>query len=67
MKIGDIIARKDMPQLKEKIVGESKDWNAWEVISLWTSPFKEDRKRYKKGSISLVFKDDDRWFVVADK
>lgn len=56
-----------MPQLKEKIVGESKDWNAWEVISLWTSPFKEDRKRYKKGSISLVFKDDDRWFVVADK
>ena len=65
MKVGDIIARKDMPQLKCKIVGEQNKgkWgDIWYVEEMWVSPFKEDRKRRKRGG--FIYKDDERWFVV---
>jgi len=67
MKIGDMIARKDMPQLKCKIVGESDDWGGiWYVEELYVSWFAEDRKRQKKKSKLFITKDDDRWFVVDE-
>ena len=34
MKVGDVIARKDMLQLKFCIVGESVEWDAWVVVNL---------------------------------
>jgi hypothetical protein len=78
MKIGDIIARKDMLLLKCRIIGEIPEWDAWEVEDVtklkgMNTPLDEDemiakgygKTRRKKGDKSMVFKDDDRWIVVG--
>lgn len=57
MTIGDLIYRIDMPTLGTyKIVGQSEDWNAWEV----------ERVNKRPGTLKtgLVFKDDERWVKV---
>jgi hypothetical protein len=56
MKKGDIIYRPDMPEVKCRIVGESKKWNAWKVAPLDT----------ELGKIGLIFKDDDRWEIAPN-
>ena len=63
MKIGDIIARKDMPTLPVKIVGESNEWGGIWYIKILTRLPREDynRNRSKQGFIT---KDDNRWEVV---
>lgn len=57
-KVGDIIARKDMPQLLCKIIGEQKD--AWYVETL--NKILVKKKALLRGG--LVYKDDDRWMKV---
>ncbi len=60
MKIGDLIARKDMPAHQYRIVGESATWDAWTVKL--EGPSQEGL--LKEG---LTFKDDDRWEVVKER
>lgn len=65
VKIGDIIARKDMPSLRCEIIGEGNDWGGvWYVAELYVSPFKEDRARKKKKL--FICKDDERWFIIKE-
>lgn len=69
VRVGDIIRRKDMPVLIERIVAESDEWGGiWYVEPLWRSSFLEDRKRSakrrKEHIIGFIFKDDDRWEIT---
>lgn len=57
-KVGDIIARKDMPQLLCKIIGECKD--AWYVETM--NKILVRKKALLRGG--LVYKDDERWVKV---
>jgi hypothetical protein len=56
MKIGDIICRKDMPQMQFKIIGENKGWNAWVVMPA----MKYEGFNKKEG---LIQKNDERWKI----
>ena len=60
MKLGDIIHRKDMPDIYCKIVGENKKWDMW-VVEIVSSNigFRNIKKR-------LIAKDDERWEVVKE-
>jgi len=59
MKIGDVIARKDMPSLPYRIIGEHKEWDAWIVNNL-----RVDLPKNVVISKGLVWKDDNRWEIV---
>lgn len=57
MKVGDIIARKDMPQFRFRILGENKHFlEFWNVESI-------DQLFKTKDNI-MVAKDDDRWIII---
>jgi len=58
MKIGDIIQRKDMPQIWVRIIGENDKWDAW-IVELVTQ--KRGMGKMKEG---MVMKNDDRWEIV---
>lgn len=62
LKIGDIIARKDMPQLLCQIVGENEEWDMWVVRSLMDGLVKRRLLRRR----GMIAKDDDRWYVVRE-
>ena len=61
MKIGDIIARKDMPWIAYQIVSENTNFPAWNVE---LAKFSAKKGVHKKG---MVFKDDNRWVVVQSQ
>ena len=54
LKVGDIINRKDMPELKSVIIGEDKTWKAWRVKIMYGN-------MNENNATHLVFKDDERW------
>ena len=59
MKVGDIICRKDIPQVQFRIIGTTPDWQGyWDV-----KPLKKYRGvgQMKK---PMVAKDDERWVVL---
>jgi len=58
MKIGDLIARKDLLHIIYRIVSENEKWNAWNVKIV-----SDPKGLHKEG---MVFKDDDRWTVVKN-
>lgn len=60
MKIGDIIARKDMPRIRYRIVGDAKEWaDFWAVELLGNS-----RGLMQAG---IIAKDDERWDVQEEE
>jgi len=64
LKVGDVVARKDMPQFQFRIIGENETfpnmWNVELVLDLSFRKLKKDRDKKQ-----MIAKDDERWFVVS--
>ena len=60
MKVGDLIHRKDMPDIHYRILGESDKWKDMWSVELITF----DRKSRLSVEQGMIDKDDARWEIV---
>jgi len=59
MQVGDYIRRKDLPAVQLHITGEDMFLNAWVV------EFVGEVRRIRQNEKRVVFKDDNRWEIIA--